>query len=223
MKGDDNIKNCNKGNILKDFLQEHDKFKCCNFKYINSNNTSETIEIGDVKTVNYDEEAKIIDNKNGNVHILSFYIPRGNPGPTTPSSTEGIFFSDFNELTSSGKLIYDNVWSIPNDTEIFNIIDESKVKVIPGIYEISISGLVTGIDDNNSAEIYLLTDTGAAIKDLNFKFPKNSGSQSYFSKTTLFRFEEETYLEINTNIMSDLQTSTITISEVNLLLKKIHE
>lgn len=109
MKGDDNIKNCNKGNILKDFLQEHDKFKCCNFKYINTNNTSETIEIGDVKTVNYDEKAKIIDNKNGNIHILSFYIPRGNPGPTTPSSTEKIFFSDFNELTSSGKLIYDNV------------------------------------------------------------------------------------------------------------------
>ena len=161
--------------------------------------------------------------KNENIHILSFYIPRGNPGPTTPSSTEKIFFSDFNELTSSGKLIYDNVWNIPNDTEIFNIIDESKVKVIPGIYEISISGLVTGIDDNNSAEIYLLTDKGAAIKDLNFKFPKNSGNQSYFSKTTLFRFEEETYLEINTNIISDLQTSTITISEVNLLLKKIHE
>lgn len=120
-------------------------------------------------------------------------------------------------------MIYDNVWRIPNDTEIFNIIDESKVKVIPRIYEISISGLVTGIDDNNSAEIYLLTDKSAAIKDLNFKFPKNSGSQGYFSKTTLFRFEEETYLEINTNIISDLQTSTITISEVNLLLKKIHE
>lgn len=74
MKEDDNIKNCNKGNILKDFLQEHDKFKCCNFKYINSNNTSETIEIGDVKTVNYDEEAKIIDNKNGNTNILNSMI-----------------------------------------------------------------------------------------------------------------------------------------------------
>ena len=265
MKGDDNIKNCDKGNILNDFLNEYDKYKCWPIRYINTNNPPETIEIGDVTTVNYDEGAKITDKKKGNTHVLSFmipkgkdgqsdtikvgnvttiepndeakvidrtgspehtfdfFIPRGNPGPTTPSSTEKIFFSDFNELTSSGKLIYDNVWRIPNDTEIFNIIDESKVKVIPGIYEISISGLVTGIDDNNSAEIYLLTDKGAAIKDLNFKFPKNSGSQSYFSKTTLFRFEEETYLEINTNIMSDLQTSTITISEVNLLLKKIHE
>lgn len=37
--------------------------------------------------------------KNENIHILSFYVPRGNPGPTTPSSTEEIFFSDFNELT----------------------------------------------------------------------------------------------------------------------------
>ena len=265
MKGDDIIKNCNKGNILNDFLNEYNKYKCCPIRYINANNLTETIEIGDVITVNYDEGAKVIDDKKGNVHILSFYIPRGvdgqsdtikignvktvnydeeamvvdrtgspehildfsiprgNPGPTTPSSSEGIFFSDFNELTSSGEMIFDNTWIIPNDTEIFNIIDESKVKVIPGIYEISMSGLVTGIDNDNGAEIYLLTDKGAAIKDLNFKFPKGSGSQSYFSKTTLFRFEEETLLDVTANIISDLQTSTISISEVNLILKKIHE
>ena len=265
MKGDDNIKNCDKGNILNDFLNEYDKYKCCPIRYINTNNPPETIEIGDVTTVNYDEGAKITDEKKGNTHVLSFmipkgkdgqsdtikvgnvttiepddeakvidrtgspehtfdfFIPKGNPGPIIPSSTEGIFFSDFNELTTSGEMIFDNTWLIPNVSDIFTIIDESKVEVVPGIYEISVSGLVTGIDNNNGAEIYLFTDKGAAIKDLNFKFPKGSSSQSYFSKTTLFRFEEESILDVTANIISDLQTSTVSISEVNLLLKKIRE
>lgn len=265
VKGDDNIKNCNKGNILNDFLNEYNKYKCCPIKYINTNNPPEIIKIGNVITVNYDKEAKVIDDKKGNTHILSFYIPRGingqsdtikignvttinydekakvidktgspehildfyiprgKPGPTTPSSIEAIFFSDFNEFKSSGEMIFNNTWIIPNDTEIFNIIDESKVKVVPGIYEISISGLVTGIDNDNGAEIYLLTNKGAAIKDLNFKFPKGSANQNYFSKTTLFRFEEESVLNITANIIGNLQTSTISISEVNLILKKINE
>ena len=265
MKGDNNIKNCDEGKILNNFLEEYDKYKCCPIKYVNANNTPETIEIGDVITVNYDEGAKITDKKKGNTHVLNFmiprgmngqsdtikvgtvttvepkdeakvidrtgspvhtfdfFIPRGNPGPIIPSSTEGIFFTDFNELTTSGEMIFNNTWLIPSLSDIFTIIDENKVEVVPGIYEISLSGLITGLDNDNSAEIYLLTDKGSAIKDLSFKFPKGSGSQSYFSKTTLFRFEEESILDVSVNILSDLQAPTISISEVNLLLKKIRE
>ena len=80
MKGDDNIKNCDKGNILNDFLNEYDKYKCCPIRYINTNNPPETIEIGDVTTVNYDEGAKITDEKKGNTHVLSFMIPKGKDG-----------------------------------------------------------------------------------------------------------------------------------------------
>ena len=74
MKGDDSIKNCPKENILNNFLKEHAKYKACPFKYINN---TDKIEIGNVKTINYDEEAKIIDDKKGNIHILNFMIPRG--------------------------------------------------------------------------------------------------------------------------------------------------
>ena len=258
------MKNCDKGKILDNFLKEYDKYKCCPIKYIN-NSAPETIEIGDVTTVNYDEGAKITDEKKGNIHVLSFsiprgmngqsdtikvgnvttiepddkakvidrtgspehtfdfFIPRGNPGPIISSSVEGIFFTDFNELIASGEMVFDNTWLIPSVSDIFKVIDDSKVEVAPGIYEISISGLITGVDNDNGAEIYLLTNKGSAIKDLSFKFPKGSNSQSYFSKTTLFRFEEESILDVSVNILSDLQTSTISISEVNLILKKIHE
>ncbi len=260
MKGDDSIKNCPKENILNNFLKEHAKYKACPFKYINN---TDKIEIGNVKTINYDEEAKIIDDKKGNIHILNFmiprgfngqsdtikvgdvitvdsknnakvidktgspkhvldfYIPKGEKGAST-SSTEAIFFSDFNKLTSSGEMIFNNKWFIPNDQETFNILDESKVEIIPGIYEISISGLVAGINNDNSCEIYLMTNKKEAVKDLNFKFPKGSNGQNYFSKTTLFRFDEKTSLNVTVDIIDDIQNS-ISIEEVNLILKKIYE
>lgn len=261
------IKNCN-NNIIDNFLDEFNKYKCIPFRYINSNNPSDKIEIGDVKTINYDEEAKIIDEKNGNTHTLNFYIPKGMDGesstlsvgtvttglpgddakiidnvkdlnhtfdfvipqgptgpagPITPSSLESTFFSDFNDVTKDDELLFNNIWIIPNDLKTFNVIDNKQVKIIPGIYEISISGLASGIDENNEAEIYLQTIQGTAIKDLSFKFPKGNISYSYFSKNTIYRFEQETTLEIKTNITSDNNNSLITISALNLILKKIHE
>lgn len=101
-------------------------------------------------------------------------------------------------------MIFNNTWLILSVSDIFTIIYENKVEVVPGIYEISMSGLITGLDNDNSSEIYPLTDKGYAIKDLSFKFPKGSGSQSYFSKTALFRFEEESILDVSVNILSDL-------------------
>ena len=44
-----------------------------------------------------------------------------------------------------------------------------------------------------------------------------------FAKTILFRFEEETTLDVTANITGDLNTSNVNISDVTLLIKKIHE
>lgn len=262
------IKNCN-DNIIDNFLDEFNKYKCMPIRYVNSNNNnSDKIEIGSVNTINYDEEAKIIDEKNGNTHTLNFYIPKGMDGksstinigtvttampggdakvidnekdlnhtfdfvipqgptgpqgPIAPSSLESTFFTDFNDITMDDEISFNNIWVIPNDLETFNVIDNNKIKIIPGIYEISISGKVSGIDDNNEAEIYLQTEDGSAIKDLNFNFPKGNISYSYFSKNTIYRFDDETTLEIKINITSDNNNSLITISSLNLILKKIHE
>ena len=66
-------------------------------------------------------------------------------------------------------MIFNNTWLILSVSDIFTIIYENKVEVVPGIYEISMSGLITGLDNDNSSEIYPLTDKGSAIKDLSFK------------------------------------------------------
>ena len=43
-----------------------------------------------------------------------------------------------------------------------------------------------------------------------------------FSQTTVFRFEASTILEVVASIIGDEGTSNVTITDVNLLMKKIH-
>lgn len=44
----------------------------------------------------------------------------------------------------------------------------------------------------------------------------------YFSQTTIIRFEKETSLQVVVSILGDENTSNVVISDVNLLIKKIH-
>lgn len=45
----------------------------------------------------------------------------------------------------------------------------------------------------------------------------------YFSKNILFRFKDDTTLEVMTNLTGDINTSNIELKDVTLLMKKIHE
>lgn len=45
----------------------------------------------------------------------------------------------------------------------------------------------------------------------------------YFSKTILFRFDEDTILEVMTSVSGEENTSNVAIKDVTLLIKKIHE
>ncbi len=50
---------------------------------------SETITIGNVESTDYNNEAKIFDNKVGNNHILDFVIPRGEKGDKGDKGNDG--------------------------------------------------------------------------------------------------------------------------------------
>lgn len=39
----------------------------------------------------------------------------------------------------------------------------------------------------------------------------------------LFRFEDDTILEVMTNLTGDINTSNVEVKDVTLLMKKIHE
>mgnify|MGYP004527282283 CR=1 FL=1 len=152
--------------------------------------------------------------------------PRGEIGPTGPiavSSSEGLFSTGFVDTTESIEMNFENSWLIPNESEYFTIVSENEVLVEPGIYEITLSGLIEQADDTHGATFYLKNSNGEAIKDLSFELLAGNGKQMSFSQTIVFRFEESTILQVIVDILGDNGTSNVKVSGVNLLMKKIHE
>ena len=122
----------------------------------------------------------------------------GDIGPTGPiaiSSTEGLFFTNFLETNTSGEMLLQDSWLVPNESEYFSLLNETDIKVQPGIYEISFSGLIEKAD----------------------------GKQMNFSQTILFRFEQETTLQVKADILGNQDDSNVVVTNVNLVMKKIYE
>lgn len=155
--------------------------------------------------------------------------PKGDPGdigPTGPiaiSSTEGLFFTNFLETNASGEMLLQDSWLVPNESEYFSLLNETDIKVQPGIYEISFSGLIEKADDSHGATFYLKDDRGSALKDLSFELLAGNGKQMNFSQTILFRFEQETTLQVKADILGNQDDSNVVVTNVNLVMKKIHE
>ena len=138
------------------------------------------------------------------------------------SSNEGIFFTGFADTNVTGEMIIQDPWLIPNPSEYISIISESKIEIGPGIYEITLTGLIENADEDHGAAFYLKNEAGSAIKDLSFQLPIGEGKIMHFSQVTLFKFDTLTTLQVMVNILGEEDTSNVTISDVNLLIKKIH-
>lgn len=149
--------------------------------------------------------------------------PQGERGETPTSSSEGIFFASYNDTNDAIAMVINDTWLVPELSEYFIIPNNTEVEVVPGIYEIDLSGYIDGVDNTHGGSFYLVDSTGAAIKDLNFELLLGDISRMYFSKNILFRFEEDTILEIMTNLTGDINTSNVGVKDVTLLMKKIHE
>lgn len=152
--------------------------------------------------------------------------PKGDNGPAGPiasSSNEGVFFTSFDETDSSEKISLHDTWIIPNPSEFFSVLNDTDIEVQPGIYEINFSGFIDKVDDTHGATFYLQTSNGSALRDLTFNLPMGSIHQMNFSQAMIFRFEEVTVLQVMTSISGDEGTSNVTVSDVNLIMKKIHE
>ena len=155
--------------------------------------------------------------------------PTGPTGPTGPSGTaplssnEGIVHASFLETEDTGVMGFDNTWLVPNPSEYFKLLGNSQIEVEPGIYKISFSSYMTGVDADHGIEVYLMDDTGAAIKDLDYKLEQGTLSQMNYSRVVLFRFEKTTMLSVSVVLIGDKGTSSVKVSDTNLVLEKIHE
>lgn len=154
--------------------------------------------------------------------------PRGERGiqgelrPLIASSNEGIFFTGFADTNVTGEMIIQAPQLISNQSEYISIISESEIEIEPGIYEITLTGLIENADEDHEAAFYLKNEDGSAIKDLSFQLPIGEGKIMHFSQVTFFKFDTLTKLQVMVNILGEEDTSNVTISDVNLLIKKIH-
>ena len=96
---------------------------------------------------------------------------QGETGPTGPSGTaplssnEGIVHASFLENEDTGVMEFENTLFVPDPSEYFKLLDNSHIEVEPGIYKISFSCYITGVDVDHGIEVYLMDDTGAAIQE----------------------------------------------------------
>ena len=127
------------------------------------------------------------------------------------------------ENEDTGVMSFENTWFVPNPSEYFKLLDNSHIEVEPGIYKISSSCYITGVDADHGIEVYLMDDTGAAIKDFDYKLEQGTLSQMNYSRVVLFRFEKTTVLSVSVVLIGDKGTSNVKVSDTNLVLEKIHE
>lgn len=136
---------------------------------------------------------------------------------------KGVLFASYNDTNDVIAMILNDTWLVPEPSEYFIIPNNTEVEVSPGIYKINLSGIVSGVDTTHGGGFYLKDSTEAAIKDLTFELSMGNISEMYFGKAILFRFEEDTILEVMASMTGDINTSNIVVKDVTLLMRKIHE
>lgn len=136
---------------------------------------------------------------------------------------KGVLFASYNDTNDVIAMILNDTWLVPEPSEYFIIPNNTELEVSPGIYKINLSGIVSGVDTTHGGCFYLKDSTEAAIKDLTFELSMGNISEMYFGKAILFRFEEDTILEVMASMTGDINTSNVVVKDVTLLMRKIHE
>ena len=195
-----------------------------------------SISVGATTTTEAGADASVVNVGTPSNVILNFSIPTGATGPQGekgengdagpegpgfPASVEEMFYTSFVDTKAEGLLTISSPWLIPNPSDYFEVVNENEVLVKPGIYEITLSGLISNADNAHGGHFYLQDENGSEIKALSFSFPQSNGKYAQFYQTTLLRFEEDTKLSVNTIILGGSAASNVEFSNVNLMIKKI--
>lgn len=109
----------------------------------------------------------------------------GPEGPIFPASVEEMFYTSFVDTKAEWLLTISSLWLIPNLSNYFEVVNENEVLVKPGIYEITLSGLISNADNAHRGHFYLQDENGSEIKTLSFSFPQSNGKYAQFSNVNL--------------------------------------
>ena len=83
-----------------------------------------------------------------------------------------------------------------------------------GIYEITLCGQISGVDQSHGVIFYLSNTNGAVIQDLSFELKAGTTSRMDCSETIITKIEENQVNYLVYTIDRDAQTSNIFVSKL---------
>lgn len=208
---------------------------------------TETFIIGDTVTGVEGTKAQVTDTKNGLEHTLEFTIPKGDKGDigpqgevgptgpkgdigptgpagtfvTSPTSYDAVLFVSYAQANYSKIMTFQEQLCIPESNTYFNFSDNTNITLTqPGIYEITLCGQISGVDQSHGAIFYLSNTNGFVIQDLSFEVKAGTTSRMDCSETIMTKIDTETTVYVRCGIIGDSSTANIDFSNVNLIIKK---
>ena len=208
---------------------------------------TETFIIGNTITGDEGTKAQVTDTKNGLEHTLEFTIPKGNKGDigpqgdigptgpkgdigptgpagtfvTSPTSYDAVLFVSYAQAHYSKIMTFQEQLSIPKSNTYFNLSDNTNITLTqPGIYEITLCGQISGVDQSHGAIFYLSNTNGSVIQDLSFEVKAGTTSRMDCSEAIMTKIDTETTVYVRCGIIGDSSTANIDFSNVNLIIKK---
>ena len=149
--------------------------------------------------------------------------PTGPTGPLNvmPTSYDAIVFVSFAQANYSQAMTFQDVIEIPDTNDYFQLSNNTNISISKtGIYEITLCGQISGVDQDHGAIFYLSDTGGSVIQDLSFLVKAGSTTRMDCSETTMTKFLSPTTVYVRCGITGDASTAKIDFANVNLIIKK---
>lgn len=146
---------------------------------------------------------------------------QGDPGISEGALYNSLVFVDIPETTVSGIATIGDSKKVPNTNEYFTINNNRNISILnAGVYEITVSGKITGVTSTVGASFYLYDVTNdKKISNLTFELKKGNITEMNFSKIKLLEINSPVELQLKTKIENNA-SSDVTFSDISILIKK---
>ena len=203
--------------------EEGDTYIVINDLYIWDSSKNDWVDIGNIKGEKGDTGPKGDKGEKGDMG------PKGNdglmgptgPSFTSPTSYECVLFVSFAQASYSKIMTFQETLVLPDDNETFELTSNSTISLLkPGIYEITLCGQISGVDQSHGAIFHLTNSEGSVIQDLSFELKAGLTNRMDCSETIITKIEKTTSLYVRCGITGDNASANIDFDNVNLIIKR---
>ena len=148
--------------------------------------------------------------------------PTGPAGAQTknPAGYESVLFVSFAQANYSKIMTFQENLDV-NNVDCFTLTDNTNITLNKtGIYEITLCGQISGVDQSHGAIFYLSNTNGSVIQDLSFEVKAGTTTRMDCSETILTKIDTETTVYVRCGVIGDSSTANVSFENVNLIIKK---